>query len=90
MTTFVAACLLLVLTLFVWAQDAPRTGEDIDRFYLFAACRPMSVMSYAGQSGPVGFKLSRDVIETAAKPRLEAVRLPPGRSGGGVAADAGD
>ena len=77
MTAFVAACLLLVLTLPGWAQDAPRTGEDLDRFYLFASCRPMSVIAYAGQSGPVGFKLSKDVIEVAAQLRLEAERLHP-------------
>ena len=78
MTIFTAACfLLLALALPGWGQNAPGTLDDIDRFYLFGACRPMSVMVYASQSGPVRFKLSREVIEAAAKLRLKAARLYP-------------
>ncbi|MCZ0952927.1 MAG: hypothetical protein OXJ56_10095 [Rhodospirillaceae bacterium] len=49
------------------AQDAPRPGEDIDRFYLFGSCRPMSVIAYDGQSWPERFKMSKGVIEVGAR-----------------------
>lgn len=75
MTTFTAACFLLLLAFPVWAQHAPQTKDDVDRFYLFGECRPMSVMAYFGQSGPVGFVLSRDVIQAIAERRLRTERL---------------